>query len=221
MAVALQLHRRRNVLAPVRQPPRWETSLPFTVKVVSNEDQLVKVQALRAMAYATTCRASARPSAGPKAWTAIPTSRCCSCRTRPPGPASGSARIQINWNGPLQIERAIQLPEPWAGKLLAEITRLAVLPGYNDQPVRLALVKASHLFCVAMQVEGLRRRAQIADPPVPQSRLSRPLRGRAHGPAAACRRPGASHPVRRQDRLRGTPAQHRRPDTIRLQRTPS
>ena len=154
MAVALQSHRVEMFVPPVRQPPRWETSLPFTVKVVSNEEQLVKVQALRAMAYSHHLPGIGETFGRPEGMDRHPDTTLLFAQDKGTGACVGSARIQINWSGPLQIERAVELPEPWAGKLLAEITRLAVLPGYNDPPVRLALVKASHLFCVAMQVEG-------------------------------------------------------------------
>jgi hypothetical protein len=59
--------------------------------------------------------------------------------------------LQCNRSQPLQIERSIVLPPQLQGKLLAEITRMTVTPGYAH-PVKLALVKAIHLYCIAMQI---------------------------------------------------------------------
>jgi hypothetical protein len=66
----------------------------------------------------------------------------------------GSARLQTNLRRPLHIERHVALPAHRQGQLLAEVTRLVVQPGY-DAPVKLALVKALHLFCIANQVGGV------------------------------------------------------------------
>jgi hypothetical protein len=154
MAVALQLHRVQTIDLPVCKPPRWQASLPFTVKVVSNEEQLVKVQALRALAYSHHLPGIGETFGRPEGMDRHPDATLLFAQDKATGACVGSVRIQINWSAPLQIERAVELPAPWAGQLLAEITRLAVLPGYNDPPVRLALVKSSHLFCVAMQVQG-------------------------------------------------------------------
>jgi hypothetical protein len=71
------------------------------------------------------------------------------------GTVVGSCRIQVNDRRPLQIEDSLELPPRLQGCLLSEITRLTVLPGYNHQPVRLALVKACHLYCVARQITGV------------------------------------------------------------------
>jgi hypothetical protein len=70
------------------------------------------------------------------------------------GRVVGSARIQNNRSGPLQIERSLVLPKERQGQLLCEVSRLTVLPGYIP-PVRLALVKALHLFCIANQIGGV------------------------------------------------------------------
>jgi hypothetical protein len=149
-------------LAPIRlrdEPARRacgviEHSLPFRVRVVSDEAQLLRVQALRQTAYGRHLpeQAAAFGSADPL--DRLIDTTIFFAEDKQTGAVVGSARVQSNRSAPLQIERSIELPEQRRGQLLAEITRLCVLPGY-DQPVRLALVKASHLFCIATQIGGV------------------------------------------------------------------
>jgi len=65
--------------------------------------------------------------------------------------AVGTARVQTNARGPLLIEHSVSLPDAMQADTRAEITRLAVSPG-ADPLIKLALVKASYLHCVASQV---------------------------------------------------------------------
>ena len=142
---ALQHRGRRSAV------PSW---LPFTVGIVQTDTMLLKIQALRAIAYGRHLpeMAASFGEADPldtdidvTVFYAQDTSTEC---------VVGTARLQTNRSGPLVIERSLILPSEKQGRLLGEITRLAVLPGYTP-PVRLALVKALHLFCVANQIEGI------------------------------------------------------------------
>ncbi len=129
-------------------------SLPFCVRVVCDEAQLLRVQALRQTAYGRHLpeQAAAFGSADPL--DRLDDTTIFFAEDKATGRVVGSARVQNNRSTPLQIERSVELPEARRGQLLAEITRLCVMPGY-DQPVRLALVKASHLFCIATQIGGV------------------------------------------------------------------
>ena len=71
------------------------------------------------------------------------------------GDAVGTARIATNARQPLQIERSLPLPAPLARRLLAEVTRLSVLPGHDDPRVKLALMKATYLYSMALQVQWM------------------------------------------------------------------
>ena len=55
---------------------------------------------------------------------------------------------------------AAGMPQHLRGRLLAEITRMTVISGY-PQPVKLALVKAIHLYCVALQIGGIPQHAEV------------------------------------------------------------
>jgi hypothetical protein len=140
-------------LAPLSLRP-VEQVLPFSVHICRTEEQLVEVQKLRSLAYGHHL-----PLVAESFGRADPIDRerdttIFYARDKKTGQMVGSARIQTNRFAPLQIERSVQLPSPRTGQRLAEITRLTVLPGY-DHPVRMAMVKASYVFCVAMQVAGI------------------------------------------------------------------
>jgi hypothetical protein len=138
----------------LRFAPVLEHELPFRVKLVRDDAQLLRVQALRQTAYGRHLpeQAAAFGSADPLDRTVDTT--IFYAEDKRTGAMVGSVRVQSNRTAALQIERSIELPAQRRGQLLAEITRLCVLPGY-DQPVRLAMVKASHLFCIAMQISGV------------------------------------------------------------------
>jgi hypothetical protein len=71
------------------------------------------------------------------------------------GEPVGTARLRTNAREPLQIEQSAVLPEPLSDRLLAEVTRLSVLPGHDDPRVKLALMKATYLYCIARQVQWM------------------------------------------------------------------
>ncbi len=131
-----------------------EASLPFTLGIVSTEAQLLRVQALRALAYGHHLPGLAASFARPDPLDLEPDITLFYVEDKLSGSLVGSARIQINRRKPLQIERSLDLPAHLEGRLLSEITRLTVLPGYT-QPVRMALVKACHIFCIGTQIGGV------------------------------------------------------------------
>jgi len=131
-----------------------ETLLPFSVHVVTTEAQLDAVQALRETAYGRHLPHLKASFGLPDPLDRGPGTTVFYAEDKLTGEVVGSARIQTNRHAPLQIERSLELPAQWRGKRLAEITRLAVRPGYGG-PVRLALVKASHLYCIAMQISAV------------------------------------------------------------------
>jgi hypothetical protein len=131
-----------------------EEALPFRVGVVKTEAELLRVQALRRAAYGHHF-----PAMAASFGLADPVDRLEDvvifyAEDKVTGRMVGTARIHSNRSGPLQIEHSVALPGERQGQLLAEITRLAVIPGYAP-PVRLALVKASHLWCIGMQIGGV------------------------------------------------------------------
>jgi len=69
--------------------------------------------------------------------------------------AIGTARLSTNARQPVQIERSAPLPDVIGKRLVAEVTRLSVLPGNDDPRVKLALMKATYLYSLANQVHWM------------------------------------------------------------------
>ncbi len=149
-------------LAPAARPlPRraeaacaLAESLSFTIRLVTCEMELSRVQALRAAAYGRHMPNLADAFGADDPIDLLPDTTIFFAEDKASGQLVGSCRIQTNRHAPLQIEHSLELPPARQGQLLAEITRLTVLPGYAP-PVKLALVKASHIFCIAMQIGGV------------------------------------------------------------------
>lgn len=143
---------------PTAPPPRLsavdEHALAFRVRVVCDDADLARVQALRQLAYGRHLPDQAASFGAADPSDRRPGTAIFFAEDKASGEVVGSARVQSNRHAPLPIERSIELPPQHRGRLLAEITRLCVMPGY-DHKVRLALVKASHLYCIALQIGGV------------------------------------------------------------------
>jgi hypothetical protein len=126
--------------------------LPFSVKIVRTEEQLKRACELRAAAYSHHL-----PELGKKLLDPEPLDRdICTlvfvAEDKVTGMVVGTVRLQINLHQPLQLEESVKLPPQLTRLRLTEISRLSVSPGYEDNRVKLALVKACYLYCLAMQV---------------------------------------------------------------------
>jgi hypothetical protein len=138
---------------PVATAARGE-SLPFRIGIVASEDDLLRVQALRQAAYGHHLPALAANFGLPDPVDRWPDVTVFYAEDKATGRLVGSARLQSNRHQPLQIERSIELPPLLRGRALAEVTRMVVQPGHAA-PVKLALVKALHLYCIALQIGGI------------------------------------------------------------------
>ncbi len=128
--------------------------LAFRVYLAGSEADLLRVQALRQAAYGHHLPALAASFGQPDPVDRLPDVTIFCAEDKATRRMVGSARIQTNLTNALQIERSLVLPPERRGKLLAEISRMTVLPGYAH-PVKLALVKALHLYCIARQIGGI------------------------------------------------------------------
>ncbi len=137
-----------------RLPAVGGESLAFRVAIVESEADLERVQQMRQAAYGHHLPALAAHFGLPDPIDRWPDVTIFYAEDKASGQLVGSARLQCNISQPLQIERCIELPAHLHGRLLVEVTRLVVTAGYA-QPVKLALVKAIHLFCVATQAAGI------------------------------------------------------------------
>ncbi len=76
------------------------------------------------------------------------------CRDKTTGRALGTARIQTTRTGPLLIEQCAEAPPHMKRQDRAEISRFSAVRG-ADPLVKLALWKASYLYCQAVQARWM------------------------------------------------------------------
>ena len=76
------------------------------------------------------------------------------CVDKASGSAVGTARFQTNAGGPLLIEHSVRVPDGMQSDTRAEVTRLSAVAG-ADPLVKLAMMKASYLFCLSMQIRWM------------------------------------------------------------------
>jgi hypothetical protein len=71
------------------------------------------------------------------------------------GQPVGTIRLTTNARQPTQIEQSAPLPDGIADRPIAELTRFAVLAGHDDPAVKLGLMKAIYLHCLANQIQWM------------------------------------------------------------------
>ena len=130
-------------------------NLSFTVRLARGEADLQAAARVRAQAYGHHLPALGSTLAQPDAMDRQAAMGVLLCRDKASRCPIGTARVQRgNPRRALQLESSLILP-PWlSGHTRAEITRLAVAPGADSQ-ARLALFKASYLYCLANQIRWL------------------------------------------------------------------
>lgn len=130
------------------------TTLSFTVRLAASPADLRDACAVRASAYGRHLPALRDALEAPDAFDGRPGTALVICRDKASGAAVGTVRIQRASAAPLAIEESAALPEVLRLRPRAELTRLAVLPGADAQ-VRLMLMKAAYLWCLASQVRWM------------------------------------------------------------------
>ncbi|GIX25391.1 MULTISPECIES: hypothetical protein [Caldimonas] len=129
--------------------------LSFTVRIARTLQDLQAACWVRAQSYGHHLPELRTAFAHPDALDHSPATAVLVCTDKASGAPVGTARVQINSHGPLLIEGSVEVPRAMRDDARAEITRLAVLPGHTDPLVKLALMKASYLYCLANQVRWM------------------------------------------------------------------
>ena len=150
----------------ISAPKRAE--LPFTVRIVRTDEQLERAIRIRAEAYSRHIPTLEEILATPESVDRVADSIVVLAEGKSDGEALGTIRIQTNFDAPLPLEQSIELPEPYTGRPIAGVSRLAVKGGPRGRLVKLALFKALHRYCLAKQVEWLLIGAR---PPLDQAYL--------------------------------------------------
>jgi hypothetical protein len=123
-------------------------SLDFTLQIATTPADLRDACAVRAAAYDHHLPGMGERLGAPDALDLAEATAIVLARCKRSGRGIGTARIQSGAFDTLLIERSVTLPAWLARQPRVEITRLAVTAG-ADARVRLALMKASWLYCVA------------------------------------------------------------------------
>lgn len=122
-------------------------SLPFTVRLVSNEEDLHKAVRIRHATYARQVPALAAKLKYPESADTFPGVVNLLALSKAGGVPVGAMRIQTNEFGPLLIEQSVALPQRLKDVRLIEASRFGVTHENGADLVEMALFKACYLYC--------------------------------------------------------------------------
>ena len=129
-------------------------SLSFEVRIARTRDDLQAACRVRALSYGRHLPQLHASLMEPDLLDADENTIVVLCVDKASGSAVGTARFQTNAGGRLLIEHSMTVPDEIRSDTRAEITRLSAVAG-ADRLVKLCLMKASYLFCLATQVRWM------------------------------------------------------------------
>jgi hypothetical protein len=129
-------------------------SLSFHVRIARTRDELQAACRVRALSYGHHVPHLHATLMEPDLLDADQNTIVVLCVDKASGEPVGTARFQTNAGGPLLIEHSVTVPDEMRKDTKAEITRLSAVAG-ADPLVKLCLMKASYLFCLATQVRWM------------------------------------------------------------------
>jgi len=129
--------------------------LPFTVRMVVSQEDLVRAVEVRYAAYQRHAAAFAETLRAPEPLDRAPGTVVLLAEDKSDRAALGTMRIQTNAFEPLVLEQSIALPDWLRRRRLAEATRLGVARGSIGPLVKNALFKAGLLYCRMAGVERI------------------------------------------------------------------
>lgn len=138
-----------------RAPTMTEERLPFTVKLVRDEDDLNKAVQIRHSAYARHLPEFAETLKSAETADADGDVVVLLAESKLDGSPLGTMRIQTNQFKPLCLEQSIELPEWLTRRRLAEATRLGVTNERGGRLVTTVLFKAFYLYCRKIGIEWM------------------------------------------------------------------
>jgi len=137
------------------QVPMTEERLPFTVKAVRNESDLMKAVHIRHAAYGRHVPEFADLLRVPEPYDREDGSVVLLAESKLDGSPIGTMRIQTNRHGKLSLEDSVVLPEWLKNKNLAEATRLGVSDGRIGRVPKTMLFKAYFDYCVEEDIDWM------------------------------------------------------------------
>ncbi len=129
-------------------------SLSFSVRIARTRNDVQAACRVRATSYGHHVPQLGEALLEPDLLDADQNTVSVLCVDKATGSAVGTARFQTNAGGMLLIEHSVSLPGDMKDDSRAEITRLSAVPG-ADPLVKISLMKASYLFCLATQVRWM------------------------------------------------------------------
>ncbi len=129
-------------------------SLSFSVRIARTRNDVQAACRVRATSYGHHVPQLGEALLEPDLLDADQNTVSVLCVDKATGSAVGTARFQTNAGGMLLIEHSVSLPGDMKDDSRAEITRLSAVPG-ADPLVKISLMKASWLFCMATQVRWM------------------------------------------------------------------
>jgi hypothetical protein len=129
--------------------------LPFTVRIVRDDEALRKAVAIRQAAYARHMPALAEKLRAPEPLDYDQGSVVLLAESKFDGSPLGTMRIQTNRFNDLSIEQGVTLPTWLKQKRLAEATRLGVDLGRTGRVVKMMLCKAFYLYSLEAGIEWM------------------------------------------------------------------
>lgn len=135
------------------EPPMTEERLPFSVKIVRNDEDLSKAVSIRHAAYARHMPEFAEKLRAAESLDAQPGVVVLLAASKLDGSALGTLRIQSNAHAPLTVEQSVALPRWMRDRPLAEVTRLGITGGSIGRLVKMVLIKAAFQYCEQEEIE--------------------------------------------------------------------
>jgi hypothetical protein len=135
-------------------PLRKTERLPFTIRIVTDDESLHKAVVMRQMAYSRHLPEFASKMTVEKG-DYEPGTVVLLAQSKLDGGPLGTMRIQTNEFAPLAVEQSVQLPDWLQGARMAEATRLGVAGGTIGRMVKIGLCKALFSYCQQQQIDWM------------------------------------------------------------------
>ncbi|MFM0339054.1 hypothetical protein [Paraburkholderia fungorum] len=135
-------------------PGRKEARLPFTVRVVDNDEALSRALKMRQAAYLRHVPEFARTMDQEEPYDRDPGGLVLLAESKLDRSPVGTMRIQSNCFRPLALEQSLDLPDWLSGRLVGA-TRLGVEAGEPGRMVKMGLFKALYLYCVREEIDWM------------------------------------------------------------------
>lgn len=150
-----RIETRPSQVSAINEPAMTEERLPFTVRLVRDEDDLDKAVQIRHSAYARHLPAFAESLKTAETADIDNGVVVLLAESRLDGSPLGTMRIQTNEFKPLCLEQSVALPDWLKTRRLAEATRLGVTDGKGGRLVTTVLFKAFYQYCKQNGIEWM------------------------------------------------------------------